>query len=185
MPIKRIASRAGEFAASEGLPPVGGKMKKPYRVLFLCTGNSCRSQMAEGLLRKVGRADFAAHSAGSRPAGFVHPLAVATMRDMGIDISGQASKHRDDFLDQPVDIVITLCDAAANEPCPTFGSAAVAGHWSLPDPTFHPGSDAERRAFCAATARRLQIKIEQLTSLPLDRMTDEEISRRLAWIGGL
>jgi arsenate reductase len=141
--------------------------------------------MAEGLLRHVGTPKFEALSAGSRPAGFVHPLAAGTMRDMGIDISEHASKHRDEFVDQPIDIVITLCDAAANEPCPTFGGSAIEGHWSLPDPTFHPGSNAERQAFCAAVARRLRTKIEQLTSLPLERMTKEEISRRLAWIGGL
>jgi arsenate reductase len=141
--------------------------------------------MAEGLLRQVGSPKFEALSAGSRPAGFVHPLAAATMRDMGIDITHQLSKHRDEFEGRPLDIVITLCDAAANEPCPTFAGGAVEGHWSLPDPTFHPGSDAERQAFCAAVAKRLRIKIEQLTALPLDRMTDEEISRRLSWIGGL
>lgn len=185
MPIKRIASRAGAFAASDGLPPSGGKMKKPYRVLFLCTGNSCRSQMAEGLLRKLGGASFEVFSAGSRPAGFVHPLALEAMREMGIDISGQASKHRDDYLDAHIDIVITLCDAAANEPCPTFATAAIESHWSLPDPTFHPGGDDERRAFCAAVARRLRIKLEHLAGLPLDSMSDEDISRRLSWISSL
>lgn len=185
MRIKRGASGVGEFAVSEGLPSSGGKMKKPYRVLFLCTGNCCRSQMAEGLLRHLGGRDFDVHSAGSHPAGFVHPLAIEAMRDAGIDISGQTSKHRDAYLEERIDIVITLCDAAANEPCPTFANGVIMGHWSLPDPTYHPGSESERRTFCAAVAKRLQIKIEHLAKLPLDRLSTDEIGRRLAWISNL
>jgi arsenate reductase (thioredoxin) len=108
------------------------------RVLFLCTHNSARSQMAEGLLRQLGGDRFEVHSAGTE-ATHVRPLAVRAMGELGIDISGQESKTLDRFLDQPFDKVITVCDQA-NEACPVFFAARERLHWSFPDPSKATGT---------------------------------------------
>jgi arsenate reductase len=123
-------------------------MTQPLRVLILCTGNSARSQMAEGLLRQFGGRAVEVHSAGTRPQPAVHPLAVATMRDrFGIDISAQVPKTVDRFLDRPLDYVITVCDSAA-EDCPVFPAGPQRLHWSFPDPAAVRGTpDEQRRAF--------------------------------------
>ena len=112
------------------------------RVLFLCTGNSCRSQMAEGLLRWLGGSVVEAVSAGLEPKP-VHPDAVRVMRELGLDISRQKSKSIDTLLNQRFDYVITLCDSA-RETCPVFPGASRSIHWSLPDPAAAAGSEAER-----------------------------------------
>ena len=112
------------------------------RVLFLCTHNSARSQMAEGLLRALGGPDVAAFSAGT-VATAVRPEAVAAMRELGVDIAAQRSKTLDRFLDQPFDEVITVCDDA-NDACPVFPHAARRRHWSIADPARAQGSEAER-----------------------------------------
>jgi arsenate reductase len=128
------------------------------RILILCTGNSARSQMAEGLLRALAGDRFEVFSAGSRPST-VHPLAIAAMDERGIDIRAQRSKHLDEYLAQPFDYVITVCDHAA-ETCPLFPGPAQRIHWSFPDPAAATGGEAERRAsfraVCAAIERRLQ-----------------------------
>lgn len=112
------------------------------RVLVLCTGNSARSQMAEGLLRDLGGDRIAAVSAGTHPAP-VHPLAVRVMRERGIDIRHQRSKHMSEFADQAFDYVITVCDAAA-ERCPIFPGPARRVHWSIPDPAAGAGGQRSR-----------------------------------------
>lgn len=114
------------------------------RVLILCTGNSARSQMAEGLLRDLAGERMDVWSAGSRPS-VVNPLAIAAMRERGIDISGQRSKHLDEFRSQPFDEVITVCDNAA-ETCPIFPGPARRIHWSFPDPAAAEGDEAARLA---------------------------------------
>jgi arsenate reductase len=114
----------------------------PTRVLFLCTHNSARSQMAEGLLRASGGDRFEVFSAGTE-ATAVRPEAIAVMRETGIDISGQTSKTLERYLDQPFDYVITVCAAAA-ESCPVFLGARRRLHWSFPDPSAARGSEAER-----------------------------------------
>ena len=111
------------------------------RVLFLCTHNSARSQMAEGLLRALGGDRFEAFSAGTE-ATHVRPLAVRAMAELGIDISHQASKTLDRYLDQPFDIVITVCDQA-NEACPVFFGARQRLHWSFPDPSAEGTQDQQ------------------------------------------
>ena len=117
----------------------------PVRVLFLCTGNSCRSQMAEGLLRRiVPPAVVEVASAGTNPKP-VHPDAVRIMREILVDISGQRSKSLDQFLGHEFDYVITLCDEA-QEACPTFPGAAQRLHWGLPDPAAAQGAEEERLA---------------------------------------
>ena len=112
------------------------------RVLFLCTHNSARSQMAEGLLRSMAGDRFEAHSAGTEMSR-VHPLAIASMREVGVDISGQHSKSLDDFVAQSFETVITVCDHAA-ETCPVFPNAKRRIHWSFEDPSGARGTEQER-----------------------------------------
>jgi arsenate reductase len=111
-------------------------------VLFLCTHNSARSQMAEGMLRAYGARRFEAFSAGTE-ATHLRPLAVRAMAELGIDISGQESKMLDRYLNQPFDAVITVCDQA-NEACPVFFAAKKRLHWSFPDPSKAQGTDAQQ-----------------------------------------
>lgn len=123
-------------------------MEKPT-VLILCTGNSCRSQMAEAFLREAAGDMMDVHSAGSQPAGYVHPLAIEVMKECGLDLSTYVSKSLDGFNDRPIDTVVTVCDHAA-EACPTFHGPARRYHWSFEDPpkAVRPGEreiDAFRR----------------------------------------
>ncbi len=120
-------------------------MTDPLRVLFLCTHNSARSQMAEAFLNDLGQGRFTAFSAGTRARG-LHPFSIQAMAEVGIDISLQQSKTMDEFLDQPFDLVITVCDEA-NEACPYFANAREQRHWSFPDPSAVPGDDARYVAF--------------------------------------
>lgn len=129
------------------------------RVLFLCTHNSARSQMAEGLLRALGGGRFEAHSAGTE-ATRVRPLAMSAMIELGIDISRQESKTLDRYRDQPFDYVITVCDDA-NESCPIFPNARTRTHWSLPDPSQATGTDAEQLAVYRRVRDELQRHIER------------------------
>src|SRR5579883_1687438 len=115
------------------------------RILFICTHNSARSQMAEGLLRTLGNDQFEVYSAGTE-ATFVRPLAIQVMAEIGIDISQQQSKTLDRYLDEPFDEVITVCDTAA-ETCPFFPGAAHRRHWSFADPSKATGSEEEQLAF--------------------------------------
>ena len=112
------------------------------RVLFLCTGNSCRSQMAEGWMRSIGGAEYEVYSAGTRPMG-INPLAVAAMSEAGVDISGQTSSHVDEYTGQEFALVITVCDNA-RESCPVFPGDTVSLHWGFDDPADATGSDDER-----------------------------------------
>lgn len=126
------------------------------KVLILCTGNSCRSHMAEGFLRRAGGDLFEVHSAGSRPAGYVHPKAIVVMHEAGVDISRHTSKHMDQFLNQAIDTVITVCDDA-NEACPIFPGQAHRYHWSFEDPAKATGTEEE----IMATFRRIRDEIRK------------------------
>ena len=119
------------------------KQAKPV-VLILCTGNSCRSHMAEGILREVARDVLNVQSAGSDPAGHVHPLAIRAMGEIGIDISSHTSKHMNEFLSCEVETVITVCDNA-DQACPTFPGQANRYHWPFPDPAKAEGTQEEIR----------------------------------------
>ena len=112
-------------------------------VLILCTGNSCRSHLAEGILRAAAGDLLEVESAGSRPAGFVHPLAIQAMREIGIDIAAHRSKHMNDFLARPVETVITVC-GNADQACPTFPGQLNRHHWAFEDPAHAPGTEAEQ-----------------------------------------
>lgn len=131
-------------------------MARP-RVLFLCTHNSARSQMAEGLLRSLGGERFEVHSAGTE-ATAVRPLAIEAMREIGIDISRQSSKTLDRFVDERFDHVITVCDDA-NESCPVFPNATHRLHWSLPDPSKAVGTVDEQLAIYREVRDQLKARI--------------------------
>jgi arsenate reductase len=128
------------------------------RVLFLCTHNSARSQMAEGLLRTLGGDRFEAHSAGTEATG-VRPLAIAAMHELGIDISTQTSKTLDPYVEQRFDYVVTVCDDA-NESCPIFPNATHRLHWSLPDPSKATGTQAEQLDVYRKVRDDLRARIE-------------------------
>ena len=139
-------------------------------VLILCTGNSCRSHLAEGILRAVAGDIFEVHSAGSKPAGYVHPLGIQVMKEIDIDISAHHSKHMNDFLQQDIETVITVC-GNADQACPMFPGQLNRHHWGFDDPAHATGTDEEklvvfrrvrdeiRRVFTAyADGRRDQLK---------------------------
>ena len=115
------------------------------RVLFVCTGNSCRSQMAEGWLRQMAGERFEVFSAGTHPAAAVHPLAVEAMREIGVDISGQRPKDVEQFVEQDFDLVVTLCDHA-RQSCPMFPGGKRREHWGFEDPAAATGTEEERMA---------------------------------------
>jgi arsenate reductase len=112
-------------------------------VLVLCTGNSCRSHLAEGILRAAAQGSFRVASAGSKPAGYVHPLAIEVMKEIGLDISGHHSRHLNEFLNQPVETVITVC-GNADQACPMFPGQVNRHHWGFDDPAHATGSDEEK-----------------------------------------
>ena len=116
-------------------------MQKPT-VLILCTGNSCRSHMAEGILRNAGSDLIEVASAGSDPSGYVHPKAITALEEIGIDISAHTSKHMNDFLEQEIHTVITVC-GNADQVCPTYPGQAQRHHWGFEDPAHAEGSEDE------------------------------------------
>jgi arsenate reductase len=120
------------------------QMKKPT-ILILCTGNSCRSHLAEGILRRALGDGYEVQSAGSKPSGFVHPLAVKAMAEIGIDISAHRSKHLNEFLQQDVETVITVC-GHADQACPIFPGQVNRYHWGFDDPAHATGSEEEKLA---------------------------------------
>ena len=132
------------------------------RVLILCTGNSARSQMAEGLLRHLGGSAVEARSAGTKPAG-LNPLAVQVMREIAVDISAQRSKSVAEFDGQRFDTVITVCDSAA-EQCPVFPGAPQRLHWSLPDPAAATGSPEEKLSAFRAVRDSLETRLREFLS---------------------
>jgi arsenate reductase (thioredoxin) len=118
--------------------------RKPT-VLILCTGNSCRSHLAEGILHAAAGDLLDVQSAGSKPAGYVHPLAIQVMAEIGLDISSHRSKHLNEFLQQPVETVITVC-GNADQACPMFPGQMNRHHWGFDDPAHATGTDAEKLA---------------------------------------
>ena len=132
-------------------------MKPKPRVLILCTGNSCRSHMAEGILRAAAGDLLEVHSAGSNPAGYVHPQAIEALREINIDISAHTSKHMNDFLDRDIDTVITVC-GHADQACPVFPGQMHRHHWPFDDPAHATGPEEE----VAAEFRRVRDEIRRV-----------------------
>jgi len=151
--------------------------ERPYNVLFLCTGNSARSIMAEVMLHHLGGERFTAYSAGSHPKGTVHPLAIATMQSMGLSVEGLRSKSWEEFAQPgapPLDFIFTVCDNAAGEVCPLWPGTPITAHWGVEDPAAFHGTEEEQRQKFRQVALLLRRRIEQFLSLPtptLDRMT--------------
>ncbi len=139
------------------------------RILFLCTHNSARSQMAEGLLRHLAGDHFEPHSAGTEPMR-VRPLAIRVMAEVGIDISGQESKTLDRYLNEPFDAVITVCDRA-NEYCPVFPAAKKRLHWSFPDPSQATGTEEQQLAVYRSVRDAIRERIERAL-IPRDKMEE-------------
>ncbi|KAA0139774.1 arsenate reductase ArsC [Gimesia chilikensis] len=129
------------------------------RVLVLCTGNSCRSQMAEELWEFLGQGEWEAESAGSKPSGYVHPLAIEAMRELDIDLSENTSKHLDQFTEQQFDLVVTVCDNA-KESCPVFSGATQTLHWPFDDPADATGTDEEKMKTFRRVRDEIKIKIQ-------------------------
>jgi len=152
-------------------------------VLFLCTGNSCRSILAEGLLRHHGKDRFRSFSAGSSPTGKVHPLSLETLRRHGINPLGFESKAWDILKDVDFDIVITVCDNAAGESCPIFPGNPVKGHWSIPDPAHFQGTPEEIEAGFDRVFGILERRIKAMVELPVETMDREGVRQRLNEIG--
>jgi arsenate reductase len=148
-----------------------------YNVLFLCTGNSARSILAEVLLNQGGRGRFKAYSAGSFPKGEVNPHAIRLLETLKLPTDDLRSKSWDEFAKPgapPLDFIITVCDNAAGEVCPIWPGKPVTAHWGIPDPAAAEGSDAEIAAAFAMAARQLRTRIDLFLNLPLasiDRMT--------------
>jgi arsenate reductase len=143
-------------------------MSEPVRVLFLCTHNSARSQMAEAFLNELGAGRFQAFSAGTEARG-LHPLSIQAMAEAGIDISLQESKTLDAFAGEEFDVLITVCDEA-NEACPYFAGARERRHWSFPDPSAVAGDDAARFAAFVNVRDAIRDRIEkELLALPMSR----------------
>ncbi len=156
------------------------------RVLFLCTGNSARSILAEALMNVLGKGRFQAHSAGSHPKGAVHPLALRTLRSMGVPTRGLRSKAWDEFaapFPPSIDFVITVCDQAAGEACPFWPGAPVTAHWGMPDPAAITGDDATIARAFLDTALALKRRIELMLSLSLDAFDRPTVQRRVDAIG--
>lgn len=134
----------------------------PKNVLFLCTGNSCRSVMAEALINQLSRGRYRASSAGSSPAGYVHPKTIETLKRYGVDPGAPQSKSWDIFADERFDLVITVCDQAAGETCPVFLGEPKKLHWSIPDPAKATGTDAEIDSAFDESFLMLKSRIEDL-----------------------
>lgn len=142
-------------------------MTKPA-VLILCTGNSCRSHLAEGILRSVAGDILDVHSAGSQPAGYVHPLGIQVMKEIGIDISQHRSKHMNDFLNQRVETVVTVC-GNADQACPMFPGQLNRHHWGFDDPAHATGTEAEK----LAVFRRVRDEIRRVFTAYADGRRDQ------------
>ena len=161
-------------------------MNKPFNVLFLCTGNSARSIMAESLLNQWGRGRFVGYSAGSFPKGEVHPYAIDLLRRQNYPTKGLRSKSWDEFATpgaEPLDFVFTVCDNAAGETCPIWPGRPMTAHWGLPDPAAVEGAEAERRLAFADTLRMLHIRIGVFVNLPIKSLDKLSLQNRLREIG--
>ena len=165
-----------------------GMSARPYNVLFLCTGNSARSILAEALLDDLGGGRFKGHSAGSFPKGRVHPLAVALLKERGLLKEGLRSKSWDEFAGPdapPMDFVFTVCDRAAGEVCPVWPGKPVTAHWGIADPAAADGSEAERMLAFRDACRMLTQRLRLFVSLPIASLDRMALARRVEAIGRL
>ena len=161
-------------------------MDRPFNVLFLCTGNSARSIMAEAILNREGHGNFRAFSAGSQPRGQVHPCTLDLLRKMNFDVSAVRSKSWQEFSGPgatPLDFVFTVCDNAAGEACPFWPGQPMTAHWGVRDPAAASGNEAEIRLAFADTYRMLANRISIFVSLPLRSLDKLSLQRQLNFLG--
>jgi len=159
---------------------------RTFNVLFLCTGNSARSIIAECALNRLGNGRFRAFSAGSHPRGEVHPMALELLRQRGYETAGLRSKSWNEFAtpESPrLDCIITVCDNAAGEVCPVWPGRPVAAHWSIDDPAAFVGVEEEKREAFERAYVELEARIGRLVSLPFESLDRESVARRAAEIG--
>jgi arsenate reductase len=157
-----------------------------YNVLFLCTGNSARSILAESLLNTLGHGKFRAFSAGSFPKDQVHPMAVELLKRMNLPTENLRSKSWDEFAAPsapPVDLIFTVCDNAAGEVCPIWPGKPMTAHWGIADPAAVEGSDADKAFAFRKAFKELETRIKLLTSLPIDSLDRMTLQTRLREIG--
>jgi arsenate reductase (thioredoxin) len=160
--------------------------ERVYNVLFLCTGNTARSILAEGILRKDGAGRFNAFSAGSYPKGAVNPFAIKVLGALGYPTDGYRSKSWDEFAKPgapEMDFVFTVCDSAAGEPCPVWPGRPMTAHWSIEDPAAGEGSDIEKERAFTEAAKYLKARIALFLNLPFDSLDRMALSARLSAIG--
>ena len=165
-----------EYVASE----------RPFRVLVVCTGNSARSIMAEAVLNREGLGRIQAFSAGSRPQEAPHPLALSLLADLGYEVAAMRSKSWDEFLAPgscELDLVVTVCDDAAEASCPAFPGVPMRVHWGLDDPAAATGPEAARRAAFLRSYRDLAARVSAFVNLPFEQMTPDELQPVLTAIG--
>lgn len=158
----------------------------PTSVLFLCTGNSARSILAEAYLNHAGRGRFEAHSAGSQPTGKVNPFAVEVLREHGIAPAAPRSKNWNEFAGagaRPIDLIFTVCDNAAGEVCPVWPGRPISAHWGVPDPAAAAGDDGKKRDAFREAFDALKQRIDRLIALPVEQMSAAELKSRLDEIG--
>lgn len=161
-------------------------MAPRYSILFLCTGNSARSILAEAIANARGGGLLRAYSAGSHPKGRVHPQALALLKQMGHSTAGLRSKSWDEFAASgapKLDFIVTVCDSAASEVCPVWPGRPVTAHWGVPDPAAAEGTDAEIARAFADTYRRMEGRIGLFLRLPLASLDESTLKERMAEIG--
>lgn len=159
---------------------------RPYHVLFLCTGNSARSILAEAILNQVGRDRFRAFSAGSHPNGKVNPYALDLLQRLGMNTAGLRSKAWDEFsgADAPhLDFVFTVCDNAAGEVCPVWPGQPMTAHWGMPDPAAVEGTDLDKATAFRETFRGLERRIQMFTALPIASLDRLSLTNKIRDIG--
>ena len=157
-----------------------------HNVLFLCTGNTARSVLAEAILNHLGRGRFRAYSAGSHPKGAVNPFALEELRQAGLPVEGLRSKSWDEFAASgapSMDFVFTVCDNAANETCPVWPGRPMTAHWGVEDPAAVEGTDDERRRAFREAATVLRRRIELFLSLSMEKLDRMAIQRKVIEIG--
>ncbi|KIQ58670.1 arsenate reductase ArsC [Pseudomonas fluorescens] len=155
------------------------------RILFMCTANSCRSVLSEGLFNHMAPEAMSAISSGSVPSGCLNPRAVSTLQNLGIDTSRLYSKGSESFADNPPDIVITVCDKARGEPCPIYFGPAIKSHWGLADPSDVLGSDEEVQAAFDATVAKIRQRFAAFLALDISALGKTELKQALDAVGEL
>ncbi|WP_288130437.1 arsenate reductase ArsC [Microbulbifer sp.] len=154
-------------------------------ILYICTHNRCRSILSEAITNDIGGGRIQAFSAGSQPSGEVHPLSIRYLQERGIDTAGLKSQSWDVFETEPLDVVVTVCDSAANESCPIWLGESLKVHWGLPDPSKLEGSEEEIKAAFYRVMDTIERRVEGLLSLDLGSLSPEQLRAELEKIAAV